>query len=121
MKIKRSSWHYKISNLGSDFERSNDNLCRYFWRGAGKLALLLAAAIVVCFLVPFAIYNWFTDDFVISNTIMFFFICSVFILPPLAIHFLRKRFGPPEMPYENIVIAKISATKRKVCPLIEYV
>ena len=122
MKIKRSSWHYKISNLGSDFERSNDNLCRYFWRGFGKLALLLAAVIVICALVPYGIYLWFIDNFVISNTIMLFFIFSIFILPILAIDFLRKNLHKsPEMPYGNIVSAYLSAKKEKVCPLIKYV
>ncbi len=58
MEIKRSSWHCKISNLGSDFERADDNLCRYFWRLVGKLALLLAAVIVLCA----GAYAYFTNE-----------------------------------------------------------
>ena len=118
MEIKKSSWHCKISNFGNDFERSNDNLCRYFWRLVGKLILLL----VVMFFFSALAYGYFTDDLLISNTIMILFLLSVFIFPPLAIYFIRKKLGKsPEMACENIVIAYLGAKKRKVCPLIKYI
>ena len=118
MEIKRSSWHYKISNLGSDFERRNDNLCFYFWRGVGKLILLSAGITGISFFM----YVYFTSATLIANTIMVIFVCSVFALPPLAIYLIRKKFGKsPEMPYGNIVVEYIAAKKRKICPLIEYI
>ena len=122
MKIKRSSWHYKISNM-SDPERSDDNLCCYFWRLVGRLFLFFVAAAFVGFFIGLFINNMFMTGFVISNTIMLFFICSIFVFPILAIHFLRKKLNKsPEMPYGNIVIEYLDAkVKKKVCPLIEYV
>ncbi len=47
MKIKRTSWHFKISNLLVDFEHHNDNLCRYFWRLVGTLFLLGCMSIAI--------------------------------------------------------------------------
>ena len=118
MEIKRSSWHYKISNLGSDLERTDDNLCRYFWRLVGKVTLLLAVMIIVGFM----FYAFFTSGVVIFTTILLLFLLSCCILPPLAIYFIRKRFGKsPEMPYGNIVSAYLAAKKEKVCPLIKYI
>lgn len=118
MEIKRSSWHCKISNLGSDFERDNDNLCWYFWRGMGKSILLFAATVILCC----GIYAYFTHNLLVSNTIMILFICSGFALPPLAIYFMRQKLGKsPEMPYGNIVTEYLAAKKRKVCPLITYI
>lgn len=118
MKIKRSSWHSRISNLGNDYERANDNLCCYFWRFVGKLALIFVTTVIICVL----IYFYFTDDFLVSNTIMLFLLVSSGALPSLAIHFIRRKLGKsPEMPYGNIVVEYIAAKKRKVCPLIEYI
>lgn len=117
MQIKRSSWHCKISNLGSP-ERANDNLCCYFWRFVGKLSLFF----VVGFFLYLVLYIYFTDDLLIANTIMLVFLCLSFAFPSLAIHFIRKRLGKSlEMPYGNIVIEYLAAKKRKVCPLIRYI
>ena len=112
MKIKRKSWHYKISNLGSDFENRDDNLCCYFWRLVGKAVLLLAGL----FVVGAVIYAYFTSLFVIPTTIMIIFIVSSIILPILAIYYFRERFGKPlEIPGENILFEYLKAKKRKVC------
>ena len=117
MEIKRSSWHYKISNFGNP-ERTYDNLCCYFWRLVGKIFLFLAIIILSSVL----IYVYFTDNFWISTTIMILFLLSTFILPPLAIYFIRRMLGKsPEMPYGNIVTAYLAAKKEKVCPLIKYI
>ena len=117
MEIKRTSWHYKISNLGG-FERMHDNLCSYFWRVIGKLVLFL----VIIFILGFLIFVYCTSPFIVANTIMLLFIISISVLPPLAIYYLRKKVGKsPEIPYENIAIEYIKAKKRKICPLIKYV
>ncbi len=121
MKVKRSSWHCKISNLGS-FERSNDNLCCYFWRLVGKVILFVAAMIIIGFSIGVIIYWFFMPGFWISNTIMLLFIYSIFALPILTIYFLRRKLGKSlEMPYGNIVVEYMAAKKKKVCPLIEYI
>ena len=117
MDIKRKSWHYRISNLGSDFERGDDNLCRYFWRLVGKVVLILAAVIIICFVS----YSFFTSGVVIVTVIVFLFLLSCFILPFLAIYLIRRRLGKsPELPFGNIVTEYLAAKKRKVCPLIVY-
>ena len=117
MKIKRSSWHYKISNLGR-FEKRNDNLCRYFWRLVFKVAVALVLTGYFCGI----LYLYLMSGFTIPIAIGTIFVVSCFALPPLAIYFLRKKLGKsPELPYGNIVSAYVSAKKRKVCPLIEYV
>lgn len=117
MKIKRSSWHYKISKLGG-FEKSNDNLCRYFWRLVFKVVVVLVAIDYICFI----LHAWLTSGMAIVIAIGVIFVIVCLVLPPLAIHFLRKKLGKsPETPYGNIVSAYVSAKKRKVCPLIEYV
>lgn len=117
MEIRRSSWHYKISNFGS-VERSNDNLCCYFWRLVGKLALISVITFAFCF----SIYIYFTSDLLIANTIAILFLCLSIALPSFIIHFIRRKLGKsPEMPYGNIVVEYIAAKKTKVCPLIEYI
>ena len=117
MKIKRSSWHYKINNFNG-VERGNDNLCHYFWRLVFKVAVLLVVMGYICWL----FYLYLTSGFIIPIAIGVIFVVSCLALPPLAIHFLRKILGKsPETPYGNIVSAYVSAKKRKVCPLIEYV
>jgi len=40
MKIKRSSWHYKISNFGANYKNRWDSLCWYFWRAVAKIVLI---------------------------------------------------------------------------------
>ncbi len=118
MKVKRTSWFSRISNLGYDWKRTNDNLCNYFWRAIGKgFGILLGTALSVCLL-----YSYFTHNEVISTTIMILFMIFSVGIPVLVIYFVRKNFGKsPEMPYGNIVIEYIKAKKNKICPLIEYV
>lgn len=117
MKIKRSSWHYKISNLG-DFEKRNDNLCNYFWRIVGKLALFFIMAVLL-----FGIgFTYFTSPAVIPNTILLLWLFGSVILPPLVIGSIRERLGgPAEIKGESIVKEFIKAKKNRFCPMIKYV
>jgi len=118
MRVRRSSWHYKLSYLGSDYERGNDNLCGYFWRTVGKAVLLLG----VFSLASLLVYTYFTHLLVISNTILLLFVLSSLIVPPLVIVYIRKILGKsPEMPYGNVLTGYLKARKQKVCPLIEFV
>ena len=115
MKIKRNSWHYKISNLLSDYEKDNDNLCIYFWRGVSKIAILF----ILGFLFGTFLFKLFTD---IPFMIMTLFLLSSCMIPISAISYIRKKLRKsPEIPYENILVEYVKARKDKVCPLIEYV
>lgn len=117
MKIKRKSWHYKISNFGADYEKTNDNICRYFWRLIGKCAITVFGTLGGIVL----ILAYFTSHYWISTTIAVLWACLTVALPILAIWFLREKLGKsPEMPHGSIVVEYIKAKKEKVCPLIEY-
>ena len=118
MKIKRSSLHYKICHIGSDYENNNDNLCSYFWVVVGKIALFGSAGLLLCVLA----YYYFTDPFVLSTSILILSILLGVALPILAIKYTRHIYGNPiECPGESLVVEFIKAQKDKVCPLIEYV
>jgi len=117
MKVKRSSWHYKISNFGG-FENCNDNLCVYFWRTVFKI---IVGVLLVVF-VGSILYAYFTSLFILSTTILILFLVSCVVLPVLAIHYLRKKLGKSlEMPYGNIFVGYVKAKKNKICPFIEYI
>jgi len=117
MKVKRSSWHYKISNFGG-FENCNDNLCVYFWRTVFKIVV----GVLLAVLVGTVLYAYLTSPFILSITILILFLVSCVALPVLAICYLRKKLGkPPEMPYGNIVVEYVKAKKNKICPFIEYI
>lgn len=118
MKIKRTSWHYKISNLLTTYEKDYDNLCIYFWRLVGTCALSLFGISLICVL----LYEYFTSHIWISNTIFILWLLLSIVLPLLIIRFLRKKVGKlPKASFENIVLEYIKAKKEKVCPIIEYV
>ena len=122
VKVKRSSWHYKISHVGDTIESGIDNLCFYFWRLVWKLILVLSAIIIVPSMCYIVIYTYITSHFIISNSIMMIFIISCATLPPVVIYFIRIKIGEPlKTQGENIVFEFIKAKKNKICPLIEYV
>ena len=119
MKVKRTAWHYKISNLGTGFERSSDNLCRYFWRLITKSLTIIISIPLAILAIGFAIYSVVSDP---PALIVFLFFISSAMFPGLAVWFMRKKLGKsPEMPYGNIVTEYIKAKKEKVCPLIVYI
>ena len=124
MKVKRSSWHYKLGLLG-DTEPYNDNLCRYFWRLVGRLAIFLVflfLALYVPFFVGYLVYLFCVGPF-ISNVIMASFVVLSIALSTMVIKVFRKKLGKPIGTFgeNNIVVEYIKAKKRKVCPIIEYV
>jgi len=118
MKIKRSSWHYKISNFGTAYESEHDSLCWYFWRAVAKTIFIFTVTIWL----STTLFFYFTSPQFISTTIMILFMISCIIVPSLAIHYLRKLLGKsPEIPGSNILIEYLKAKKAKICPLIEYI
>ena len=117
MKIKRKSWHYKISNFGADFEKSNDSLCRYVWRLVGKCAFAFFGTLAGILLT----LAFFASPYWISVTVIILWMTSSCAFPILAIWFLREKLGKsPEMPYGSLVTEYLKAKKEKVCPIIEY-
>lgn len=124
MKIKKSSWHYKVSSIISH-PYDGDTLCFYFWR----LVTAIAVIVLVIGTALTGIYIYLTSNFAASNSIMIGFIISYIALPWLIIWELRKKFGQIgrpieieiEIPDDNIVLEFIRAKKAKICPLIEYI
>jgi len=115
MKVSRKSWHYKISNFGSYYEKSYDSLCNYFWRLVSKVLL----GIILTVFCSAILWSYFTSPIFIAITILILSLISCIVLPIIAIAYLRDKL--PEIPYENIFIEYIKAKKRKLCPFIEYV
>ena len=116
MKINRKSWHYKVSNLFTDYESRLDNLCVYFWRLIGTIVLFSVLSV----LAVIGVIVYFVSPFIISTTIMVLFIVSSMVLPVLAIYYFREKFGTPEIAKANLLFDYIKAKKKRVCPLIEY-
>ena len=124
MKIKRTSWHYKISNLGGYHEKRTDTLCWYFWRLVGKVVLIFSA----CLILSVLFYTYVTDPEVVFNTLVILFTFASCVLPILVIWYVRKKLGKsPTMPYGektseygNVLFEYLKAAKEKVCPLIKY-
>lgn len=122
MQIKRSAWHSKISNLGKDYHKSNDNLCIYFWRFVLRCICLLVGIPIAIFAMWLLICSYFSNPMWPAWTILLLFFYSLVLFPALAICFVRGRLGKsPEMPYGNIVTEYIKAKKEKICPIIEYI
>ncbi len=118
MKIKRTSWHYKISNLWSTWENNDDNLCCYFWRLVGKSFLCVFGFAVVCaYFYMFWVYHYTGALF-----IGILFIAGCILIPYFTIMYIRNKLGKvPVMPGEDIVFEFLAAKKSKYCPLIEYI
>ncbi len=115
MKIKRTAWHYKISRLGTDYEKANDNLCRYFWRPIWKFAIALGLVSYFGF-----VSYWVVTEPLALIVLLFF--ASSTVLSVLAIWFMRKKLGKsPKIPYGNIAAEYLKAKKEGICPLIEYI
>ena len=125
MKISRKSWHYKLRNLWKDWYVEDNNLCRYFWGMVGGLLKLLAVGIVIIYcisLITLGIYKYFTQQYLLSNSILVVAGIACCVLPPLAIHYFRKFYGRPKIIGENNILREyVRAKKSKICPLIEYV
>ena len=118
MKVKRDSWHCKISNWGNRFPNQvSDNLCLYFWRMIFKICFVAFYIIALT-----ALGYLFCTDFAFRFIWMVILYCGFSIFVSwFAIHYLRFKLGKsPEIPGGNIVIEYIKAKKAKICPLIEY-
>ena len=117
MKINRNSWHYKVSNLFTEWESSSDTLCWYFWR---LVFTLLGISTIIC-IIALLIYSYFTSPQWQANSIAVLSISLSIVLPILAIRKLRQINGKPyKLSGEDVVVEFIKAKKNKICPLITY-
>ncbi len=117
MKIKRSSWHYKLNQIGENHEWGT-NLCSYFWNVVFRVFLCIVIPFFFCTLG----YLYFTNTQVIPTTIILLFIFLSIGLPWFAIYKLRVWNGEPyKFPNENLFFEFIKAKKAKMCPLIKYI
>jgi hypothetical protein len=120
MEIKRSAWHYKISNYYRG-EKSNDSICDYFWRLVKNVGSFIFKGLVILALIVIAVAFGYMVISDIPLLIVVLWMTSTCLFPPLTIWFIREKLGkPPETPYGNIVVAYMKAKKEKVCPLITY-
>ncbi len=116
MKIKRTSWHYKIRNFRRA-EKSSDNLCNYFWSLVGNLFLGFAVMMIPVIFIGLLCTS---SEFAIALSICLYLAANI-LLPVFAIAFFRNKFGlNTEAPGENIVKEFIKAKKNKLCPMIDY-
>lgn len=122
MKVKRSSWHYRLTTkFSDDIEFYGRNLCRYFWRVVGSLCILFFGLLCLAALVLLASV-WFLDPFWASNTIVAGFILLAVFLPLLAISLLRWKFGIVRGPQPSpLIVEYLKAKKQKICPEIEFI
>lgn len=63
-KLKKNSWHFKLATFGGIDEYDEEtNICRYFWKGivpgSAVIALLVALAGAVVFIVGASLYHWY--------------------------------------------------------------
>ncbi len=123
MRIKKSSWHYKLNMLGDHTQ--SKTLCTYFWCSIFKilgLTFIFSFASLILYSIGMTTYDYWTSLFFGMITVILLFILFSACLPSLVIHFLRKISKKPlETQCSNIAMEYIKAKKRKVCPIIEYV
>ena len=111
MKMKRSSWHYKINEKIGYHEKDYETLCSYFWKTVVKIVwggTLLSASLGIAYLLIFEVsfYNK-----IVGLIILTLFFSSA-LLPPISIMKIRK---------VRLTRAYIKAVKDKVCPIIFFV
>ena len=107
MKVRTSSWHYKIVDL-FDFGSDPKSLCSYFWRVVGNSLLALILGVLLIVFLPFwgpIIGTWFV-------------LTKIFGEGRVSRFFHKERSLIPKSP--GLFYSYYRAVKDKVCPLIEY-
>lgn len=133
MKIKTSSWHYRLWKFGRENWRSEPkNLCQYFWHLALIKILFPLAAVLMALagIVSLAIWIWgnpMTTALIIAGAAV---AVGLVVAMVLGIRKLvekqdakegARRAG--EIPEKEPGVTRqfLAARKRKLCPLIEVV
>lgn len=130
MKVKNTSWHYRLWKLGRESYSEPHNLCKYFWHIA-LIKILLPLALVGMVLVGVGSLIWviwnnpLTSALVVLFTaIGIGFVVLAYLVWPRAQNrwdqrSQRKAATPPKEP--SVVRQYLKAKKSRVCPLITVV
>ena len=130
MKVKNTSWHYRLWKLGRENWSEPHNLCKYFWHLALiKILLPLTLAAMVLIGVGSLIWVMWNNPLTTALVVLFTAIgVGLVVLGYLAwpratarweTRVERKAAAPPKEP--SIVRQYLKAKKSKVCPLITVV
>jgi predicted RND superfamily exporter protein len=133
MKVKKSSWHYRLWKFGRDGKSEPRDLCRYFWHLAlVKILLPVAAGFMI--VVGFITLAWIiaTNLVITAVTIVVGLILAGLVV--LGVKLIQrsserakqrkreKALKGPEPPKDPSPFWEyLKARKRKVCPLIQVV
>ena len=126
IRISRSSWHYKLYSLGSDWHVEQENLCRYCrvaLAGLFKIVLIVGIMATVIGLAGFCTYRLFIFECTMFSTYQVNTIIGHLVLVGLvSLLVLRRKISLSSTPKQvNLIGAWISAKKQKICPLVEIV
>jgi len=103
MKVRKSSWHYKVWRWSNGKEEPT-NLCAYFWHVAFVLLICASPLGWIAFLLAAigAAGEWLQDKWDARS--------------------YRRGPRPPKVPREpGLIRSYLRAKKARVCPLIEFV
>lgn len=126
MKVKRSSWHYKLTSfIWRNLEYRGNNLCKYFWMMAWSLTIV---CVIILFISGYSymIYDTIFKDgstWAIFRICIILFVLSLLITPCIAISYFRKFVGKDiivTVKVPNILSEFIKAKKDKYCPMIDF-
>lgn len=113
MKIRKSSWHYKIVEMTSD-GNVPANLCGYFWRLVLGLVAIASLLGMLGFIGWLTYEKWPWSIIAIGVTVLVF--GSIMWAFGLCSHLPNRPSSEP-----GLFRQWLKAKKDKVCPLIEYV
>lgn len=133
LKIRRTSWHYRLWKLGRQAHTKPRDLCRYFWHLLiVKLLLPLVGAAFVLLGIGSLIYVIWGHPLE-SAMIVVGILLAVALVVGLVL-LIRKLYErhlrlvkersklPPEPePEPSVLFTYLAARKKKLCPLIEVV
>lgn len=132
LKVRKTSWHYRLWKLGRSPHSEPRDLCRYFWH---ITLIKLLAPLVLASLVLFGVgtllwlvwgHPGFTAAVVLGALALAGAVLVLFWAGTKAVERItvrqalkRRQPKPPKPPKEpNLMWEMVKAKKRKVCPLI---
>lgn len=129
MKVKTSSWHYRLWRAGRESSRSQPrDLCRYFWH------LFLVKILLPLALVGFALLGLGALALAIwgnpAETGIIIGGLALIVIVVLAVALAGRKYSQRPMKSKkkvevekepSVLLQYLSARKRKLCPLIEVV
>lgn len=127
MKVRKTSWHYRLWKWGRENERSQPrDLCRYFWHLAIVKVLLPLTALGFCMLgVGYLAYVIWghprqTLSVIVGGAVVAALMFAVYKLSQrVDAKRVQERLHPEPKKDPSPLREYLAARKRKVCPLIE--